>query len=118
MPLIDPRFAVAVPFERLTDEANNVWAALTYQPPGGQPPSPDTPAVVSLDKPIALTGNGPRYRQGGTVFLPRGIDRRHGDRFTYNTIRYRLIGAPRGDHPHPTTGDDFGWVAFSFEGSG
>lgn len=118
MGFIDPAFAGQVPFERLTDEANNVWTPLLFQPPGGADPVADTPAVVSLDKATPRTGNGPRYVQGGTVFLPRGLDRKSGDRFTHNGVKYSLIGAARGDQNHPITGDDFGWVTWSFEGSG
>lgn len=117
MGFIDPRYAGRVAFERSIDEANGQWAPLTYQPPGGGPEEPQTPAVVSLDKPAAVAGNGPRYAQGGTIFVPRGIDRRSGDRFTYNGSRYRLTGGARGDQDHPITGHDFGWVAFSFEPS-
>lgn len=117
MSVLNPSFAGAVPFERCTDEENGVWVALTYQPPGDGPVAAQTPAVVSLDKPVWRTGNGPRYTQGGTVFLPRGLDRHNGDRFTFNGVKYYLIGAARGDHDHPFTGDDFGWVALSFEGS-
>lgn len=118
MGFIDPAFAGEVPFERLVDEANSTWAPLLYLPPGEDDPVTNTPAVVSLDKPRAGAGNGPRYTQGGTVFLPRGLDRKRGDRFTHNGDKYRLVGAARGDQDHPVTGDDFGWVAFSFEGSG
>ncbi|CAN5146979.1 hypothetical protein BH11ACT6_BH11ACT6_34900 [soil metagenome] len=127
MSFIDPAFAGQVPFERLVDEANNGWTALSYLPPGGSDPVADTPAVVSLDKPTSQLGSGPsrstamggpRYSQGGTVFLPRGIDRKRGDRFTHNGVKYSLIGAARGDQDHPVTGDDFGWVTWSFEGSG
>lgn len=117
MAFLDPQFTVQVPFERLVDEANGVWTPLTYQGLPGGAVQTATPSVVSLDKPTAQPGNGPRYVQGGTVFVPRGADRRHGDRFTYNGRRYRLIGAARGDQDHPITGDDFGWVAISFESS-
>ncbi|AQT81967.1 hypothetical protein B1R94_25975 [Mycolicibacterium litorale] len=118
MGFIDPTFAGEVPFERLVDEPNNDWAALTYQAPGEDEPRVNTPAVVSLGRAVASGGNGPRYSQGGTVFLPRGIDRKSGDRFTYNGAKYRLVGRPAGDQDHPVTGDDFGWVTWSFEGSG
>lgn len=117
MPVLNPAFAGAVAFERCTDQSNNIWVPLAYQPPEGDP-AEKTPAVVSLDKPVARTASGFRYTQGGTVFLPRGLDRRNGDRFTYNGVKYHLIGAARGDQDHPLTGDDFGWVAFTFEGSG
>lgn len=118
MPVLNPTFAGAVAFQRCIDEENNVWTDLPYQPAGDTPAVRKTPAVVSLDKPVARTGSGPRYTQGGTVFIPRGLDRRNGDRFTHNGVKYHLIGAARGDQDHPFTGDDFGWVAFSFEGSG
>lgn len=117
MGFIDPQFAGAVPFERCADEANNRWTPLLYQAPGVDEPQADTPAVVSLDKPVLVAGNGARYHQGGTVFVPRGLDRGHGDRFTYNGTTYRLVGGARGDQDHPVTGDDFGWVAFGFERS-
>jgi len=116
-PFIDPMYAGAVPFERLTDEANGVWTPLLYQPPGTNPAIPDTPAVVSLSPAAVQAGNGPRYSQGGTVFVPRELDRRHGDRFTHSGTKYRLVGGARGDQDHPITGDDFGWVAFSFVNS-
>lgn len=116
--MLDPTFAGEVPFERCIDEANNDWELLSYHPPGEYDLRVNTPAVVSLDRPVPVAERGARYQQGGTVFLPRGIDRKHGDRFTYNGDKYRLFGKPRGDQDHPLTGDDFGWVTWSFERSG
>ncbi|WAY18399.1 hypothetical protein OF855_24490 [Mycolicibacterium fortuitum] len=75
----------------------------------------DTKAVVSLGAATVTTGFD--YRQAGTVFTPRGLDRKEGDRFTHNGLEYTLVGPARGDQPHPFTGDDFGWVAHAIERS-
>ena len=84
MTFIDPAFAGQVPFERRA-ASDGDWAPLQYQTPDG--PVDDTPAVVSIDKPSPRPGNGPRYAQGGTVFLPRGIDRKAGNGHDCNTLR-------------------------------
>lgn len=110
MPVLNPDFAVSVPFTRLTEDSF-----------GGSTPTDlgATPVVVSIAAAATAKDSGerqgPGYTQAGTVFTPRGLDRKAGDRFTYNGATYVLIGLPRGNQPQPFTGDDFGWISHSIE---
>lgn len=107
MGLLNLPYASPLPFERSTEDldGNTVWSDLD-----------PTPAVVALTTPARETGIGPRYTQTGTVYVPRGTDRKAGDRFTYQGHNYTLVGPARGDLDQPFTGDDFGWMAFTFQG--
>lgn len=107
MGLLNPAYAPLVPFERPTEDAdgNTAWAQLG-----------DTPAVVQLVGPGLESSSGTTYAQSGIVFVPRGSDLKVGDRFTWGGVHYMLSGGPNGDQDHPFTGDDFGWVSFTFIG--
>lgn len=108
MGLLNPAYTPSVPFQRPTEDnlGNTTWADLG-----------DTPAVVALASSGIETGvGGPVYTQSGTIFIQRGVDRKAGDRFTYQGFSYTLVGVAQGDMVHPFTGDDFGWVAFAFAG--
>lgn len=92
MGLVQAPYAPKLPFTRPTtdDDGNVVYTSLG-----------DTPVVLDMPS--------------NTVFIPRGLDREAGDRFTYNDFHFMLVGVARGDHVHPFTGDDLGWVAFQFQ---
>lgn len=110
MSLLNPISPPAVPFKRPTDDP---YGGVTFADLG------DTPVVVSLQAPsvtnVLAAANG--YNLAGTVFTPRGVDRKEGDRFTYQGRDYTLIGPVRGNQDHPFTGADFGWVAHAIERS-
>lgn len=110
MAVLHPDFAVSVPFSRPAEDS---FGKVTSTDLGA------TLAVVSIGAAATAkdTGErqGPGYTQAGIVFTPRGVDRRAGDRFTYNGATYVLIGYARGDQPQPFTGDDFGWISHSIE---
>lgn len=106
MPVLIADFATKVPFSRPTESA---FGDMTTAALG------DTPAVVSIQTGSVSLGDGPGYTQAGVVFTPRNLDRREGDTFVYNGATYVLVGARRGDHPQPFTGDDFGWVVHSIK---
>lgn len=110
MSLLNPINPPAVPFKRPTDDP--------YNGPGFTALD-DTPVVVSLQAASVTNGLAPGqgYTLAGTVFTPRGLDRREGDRFTYQGRDYTLVGPVRGDQDHPFTGGDFGWVAHTIERS-
>lgn len=99
-------FAVRVPFSR---PAESSFGDVTPAVLG------DTPAVVSIQTGSISAGDGPGYAQSGVVFTPRELDRRAGDTFVYNGAAYVLVGARRGDHLQPFTGDDFGWVVHTIK---
>jgi hypothetical protein len=92
MSLLNPAYAPTVTFQRPALDADGNRAPTVLG---------DTPVVISDTS-----------RQ---VFIPRGIDRRAGDQFTYNGRLYTLAGQPRGDMDQPFTGEDFGWVGFGFK---
>jgi len=69
------------------------------------------PVVVSVAPTVSVKDS--EDQESGRAFTPRGLDRREGDRFTYNGVEYSLFGVTRGDHDQPFTGDDFGWVVHS-----
>lgn len=89
MALINPAFAPTATFQRPAEDAD-----------GNKTPTAlgANPVVVSLAREM--------------VFIPRGLDRKAGDQFSFDGGQYTLAGRPRGNQPHPFTGDDFGWVAF------
>ncbi|MBY0440983.1 MAG: hypothetical protein K2Q25_02410 [Mycobacteriaceae bacterium] len=107
MGLLNPAYAPLIAWERPTEDAdgNTSYADLGT-----------TATVVSLASPRVEAGSGPRFIQSGTVFVPRGIDRKAGDRFTYKGFKYTLVGVARGDQDHPFTGADLGWMALEFQG--
>ena len=107
MGLLNPAYAAPLAFQRATTDKDGNTASVDL---------PATPAVVALAAPGLEAGNGPRYTQTGTVYVPRGTDRMAGDRFTYQGHDYTLVGVARGDLDQPFTGSDFGWVAFTFQG--
>lgn len=107
MSLLNPPYTQALTFERpSTDVAGNA----TFTKLGV------INGLVSLAAPGTEPGIGARYTQSGTVFVPRGTDIRSGDRFTYQDNTYTVAGVRRGDHDNPFTGDDFGWIVWSFHG--
>lgn len=108
MTVLNPRFALPVVPQRNHGEGGNVdWQDL-----------PTTRMVLSLNAARLVDGKGNRYTQDGTAFLLRGYDLKHGDRLPYHGRYFTVIGAPRGDHDHPITGHDFGWVAYNVTGGG
>ena len=108
MSVLNPQFAVDVTPERDTGaDGNPDWTAL-----------PATKLVMSLNAPTLLDGKGSRFTQSGTAFIPRGYDLKHGDRLPFGDGSYTVVGRPRGDHDHPFTGDDFGWVAYTVTSGG
>lgn len=108
MPLLDPQHATAVVPQRDNgSDGNPDWQNL-----------PATRAVMRLDEPIPVDGKGSRYTQKGKAFIPRGYDLKHGDRIPFDGGHYTVIGRPRGNHDHPITGDDFGWVVYTVQGGG
>lgn len=106
MSLLNPISPPAVPFKRPTETA---YGDTSFVDLG------DTPVVVSFQRANVSQGDGPGYTQQGLVFTPRSLDRKRGDRFVYNGVDYVLVGERRGDHLHPFTGEDFGWVAHTIE---
>ena len=107
MGLLNLPFAKPLAFERREEDKDG---------DGDWTPLDATPAVVALAVPGLVPGSGPGITQSGTVYVPRGSDRKAGDRFTYQDCVYTLVGPVRGDMDQPFTGHDFGWVAFTFQG--
>lgn len=108
MPVLDPQFAItAVPQRDNGIDGKVDWANL-----------PETKMVLSLDAPTPVDGKGARYRQNGTVFIPRGYDLQSGDRLPHRSRFYTVVGEPRGDYDHAFTGEDFGWVQYTVTGGG
>ena len=102
--LLNPIAAPTSAFTRITEDP---YGAVTTASLG------DCQVVVSIGKATAANSDSsPGASQVGVVFVPRGLDRREGDRFTYNSETYELMGQARGNQDHPFTGDDFGWVEF------
>lgn len=103
MGLLNPNYAPPVPFQRPTedDDGNTTWADLG-----------EITAVVALVGPGLESSSGTVYAQSGSVFVPRGVDLKIGDRFTWNGVFYMLAGGPGYDQVHPFTGDDMGWMSF------
>lgn len=106
MGILMAEFATKVPFSRPTESSFGDTASTSLG---------DTPAVVSIQTASVSLSDGPGYSQSGVVFTPRELDRREGDTFVYNNVTYVLVGARRGDHLQPFTGDDFGWVVHSIK---
>jgi hypothetical protein len=107
MSLINPIFAPTVEFSRPTETA---YGAVSFTTLGSNQ------TVVSLQAP-ADSGGGEDFRLAGLVFTPRGLDRKHGDRFTHNGQQYELFGPARGDQDQPFTGDNFGWISHAIRRS-
>jgi hypothetical protein len=103
---VNPGFAATALFTRITE---NAYGDATSADIG------QSEVVVALNKASAAAGDAGGSAQVGAVFVPRGTDRREGDRFGYNGHVYELIGHARGDQDQPFTGDDLGWMSFGIK---
>lgn len=61
------------------------------------------------------TNDATVFTQAGEVFVPRGSDLRAGDRLTFQSRKYVLMGAANWDFDHPMSGVDFGWMLFAIQ---
>ncbi|TQK29381.1 hypothetical protein [Arthrobacter sp. SLBN-53] len=105
---LDPQGAgEVIPQRDNGSDGNPVWQDL-----------PETRIVIALDKPVLVDGKGSRYTQSGSVAVPRGYDLKHGDRIPFDGAYLTVFGRPQGNHDHPVTGDDFGWVIFAVQAGG
>jgi hypothetical protein len=103
--LLDPADAPQLPFERPPGTAlANVAALVELSAPAAGP------ALEGVQ-----TEDVTSFTETGTLFVPRGSDVRAGDRFTYQSRRYLVMGAKNWDLDHPLTGDDFGWMTFAIQ---
>lgn len=108
MTVINPKSTLPVVPQRNHGQGGNAdWQSL-----------PPTRMVLSLNPARLVDDKGSRYTQDGTAFIPRGYELRHGDRLPYRGRFFTVVGSPRGDHDHPITGHDFGWVAYTVTGGG
>lgn len=108
MGLIQAPYAPLLLFERLSEDADG---NKTYTSLGNI-----SACVDLIGQGLESRAGGSRAQGGGVVAVPRGTDVKVGDRFTYGGQHYMLATGPDGDQVHPFTGDDFGWMTFTFIG--